>query len=99
MDFGQPAWLALLLLPVLWLWWRRRRRPGAILFARVDVLEKGPSLGRWTARLLVAARVAAIAGTCVALARPRTGARVEQVAGEGISIKPAIGNRAGAVAQ
>jgi Ca-activated chloride channel family protein len=89
-DFGQPAWLALLLLPVLWIWWRRRRHPGAILFARVDVLERGPSLGRWTARLLVAARVTAIAGVCLALARPRTGARMEQVAGEGISIILAI---------
>jgi len=89
-DFGQPAWLALLLLPALWLWWRRRRRPDAILFARVDVLEKGPSVGRWTARMLVAARVAAVAGACLALARPRTGARMEQVAGEGISIILAI---------
>ena len=89
-DFGQTGWLVLLLLPALWLWWRRRRRPGAILFARVDVLEKGPSLGRWTARVMVAARVAAIVGACLALARPRAGARVEQVAGEGISIILAI---------
>ena len=85
-DFGQPLWLGLILLPVLWLWWRRRRHPGAILFSRVDILSQGPSLGRWTARLLVAARVVAILGAAGALARPRSGARIEQVSGDGISI-------------
>jgi len=90
LDFGAPWWLALLALPALWLWWRRRRRPAAILFSRVDVLARGPSLGRWTARILLAARVLAIAGACVALARPRSGARVEQVTGDGISIILAI---------
>ncbi len=90
LGFGEPAWLVLLVLPALWLWWRRRRRPGAILFSRVDILEKGPSLGRWTARAMLAARVLAIAGACLALARPRTGARMEQVTGDGISIVLAI---------
>ena len=85
-DFGEPLWLLLLVLPVLWLWWRRRRRPGAILFSRVDLLSRGPSLGRWTARALVLARVAAMCGIAIALARPRSGARVEQVSGDGISI-------------
>ncbi len=85
-DFGEPAWLALLILPVLWLWWRRRRHPDAIVFSRVDVLQRGPALGRWTARILLLARVAAMILGCVALARPRTGARVEQVSSDGISI-------------
>ena len=89
-DFGQPWWLLMLLLPVAWLLWRRRRRPAAILFSRVDVLVRGPSLGRWTARLMLAARVIAILGTSLALARPRAGARVEQVTGDGISIMLAI---------
>jgi len=89
-DFGQPGWLALLLLPALWLWWRRRRHPGAIVFSRVDILRRGPSLGRWTARVMLASRVAAMALACVALARPRSGARVEQVNGDGISIIMAI---------
>jgi Ca-activated chloride channel family protein len=86
LDFGQPWWLLLLLIPALWLWWRRHRHPGAILFSRVDVLSRGPSLGRWTARVLLWARVVAICAALLALARPRTGARVEQVSGDGISI-------------
>ncbi|MBI3567481.1 MAG: VWA domain-containing protein [Gemmatimonadetes bacterium] len=89
-DFGQPWWLSLLLLAGAWLWWRRKRRPAAILFSRVGVLADGPSLGRWTARVLLACRVVAIAGATVALARPRAGARVEQVSGDGISIMLAI---------
>jgi len=89
-DFGQPWWLLFLVLEAGWLWWRRRRRPPAILFSRVDVLAAGPSLGRWTARILLACRVLAIAGAVVALARPRAGARVEQVTGDGISIMLAI---------
>ncbi|MFI5310277.1 MAG: VWA domain-containing protein [Gemmatimonadales bacterium] len=90
LDFGQPFWLALLGLPALWLWWRRRRHPGAILFSRVDVLARGPALGRWAARVLNALRVIAICGVSLALARPRAGARVEQVSGDGISIILAI---------
>ena len=89
-DFGQPWWLLMLVLPVAWLLWRRRRRPAVILFSRVDVLVRGPSLGRWTARLMLAARIIAILGTSLALARPRAGARVEQVNGDGISIMLAI---------
>ena len=85
-DFGQPWWLALLLPLAGWLWWRRRRRPPAILFSRVDILASGPSSGRWVARLLLLSRLLAIAGTTFALARPRSGARVEQVNGDGISI-------------
>jgi Ca-activated chloride channel family protein len=90
LDFSEPWWLALLLLPALWLWWRRRRHPGAIVFSRVDVLARGPSFGRWTARLLLASRVTAVVLLCIALARPRTGARIEQVSGDGISIIMAI---------
>jgi Ca-activated chloride channel family protein len=86
LDFGEPWWLALLVLPAIWLWWRRRRHPAAIVFSRVDVLGRGPSLGRWTARILLAARVIAVVLVCVALARPRTGARIEQISGDGISI-------------
>lgn len=90
LDFGAPWWLLLLALPAVWLWWRRRRHPAAILFARVDVLARVPSAGRWAARMVVGARVLALAGGIVALARPRTGARMEQVTGDGISIVLAI---------
>ncbi len=85
-ELATPAWLLALPLIVWWLWWRRHRRPDAILFSRVDMLQRGPGRGRWAARaLLVLRAVALIAGT-VALARPRSGARTEQVIGDGISI-------------
>lgn len=89
-DFGEPLWL-LLLLPIAgWLWWRRRRRPAAIIFSRADLLARGPARGRWAARALLASRVIALVAATVALARPRAGARVEQVNGDGISIVLAI---------
>ena len=86
LDFGQPWWLALLLPLLAWLWWRRTRRPPAILFPRIDILEAGPASGRWVARLLLTSRVVAVAAATLALAHPRAGARVEQVSGDGISI-------------
>lgn len=89
-DFGSPWWLALLAVAVAWLWWRRRRRPAAILFSRVDLLARGDGRGRWVARMLTASRVLAIAAVCVAVARPRAGARTEQVESDGISIVLAI---------
>jgi Ca-activated chloride channel family protein len=90
LDFAQPWWLVLLVAPVAWLWWRRRRQPAAILFSRVDLLSRGPSLGQWPARTMVAARFVAMCAGVVALAEPRAGARVEQVSGDGISIILAI---------
>ncbi|MEA3245380.1 MAG: VWA domain-containing protein [Gemmatimonadota bacterium] len=89
-DFGSPWWLLLLLAVGAWAWWRRRRRPPAILFSRVDLLARGESRGRWVARTLLAARVVAIVGVCLAVARPRAGARAEQVESDGISIILAI---------
>ena len=89
-DFGSPWWLALLAVAAAWLWWRRRRRPAAILFSRVDLLARGDGRGRWVARMLTASRVLAIAAVCVAVARPRAGARTEQVESDGISIVLAI---------
>lgn len=86
LSFGEPWWLALIVLAVGWIWWRRRRRPAAILFSRVDILSRGELRGRWVARALVAARLLAIVSVCVALARPRAGARAEQVESDGISI-------------
>ncbi len=89
-DFAEPWWLVLLVLPAAWLWWRRRRKPDSILFSRVDLLARGPSLGQWAARAMVAARCLSMCAVVVALAQPRAGARVEQVSGDGISIVLAI---------
>jgi len=90
LSFGAPGWLLLLALLGAWLWWRRRRRPAAILFSRVDVLTRTAFRGRWLARVLVALRVVAVVGVCVAVARPRAGARAENVDSDGISIILAI---------
>jgi Ca-activated chloride channel family protein len=86
LSFGEPWWLLLLLVAIGWLIWRRRRRPAAILFSRVELLATGSSRGRWVARALITARVLGILGVCLALARPRAGARAEQVESDGISI-------------
>jgi Ca-activated chloride channel family protein len=86
LDFGAPlAFLGFVPL-VAWLIWRRRRRPAALLHARVEVLRAGPTRGRWTARILILLRVIAIAAAVIAMARPRTGARTETIRGDGISI-------------
>ena len=90
LDFGSPWWLLLLLLAAAWVWWRRNRHPAAILFSRVDILARSAFAGRWLARVLLTLRLVAIAGVCVAVARPRAGARAEQVDSDGISIVLAI---------
>ncbi len=90
LDFAAPWALALLLPLVAWLLWRRRRRPAALVHARAAVLAEGPRRGRWTARFLVALRALVIVAAVVAMARPRTGARVETLRGDGISIVVAL---------
>jgi Ca-activated chloride channel family protein len=85
-ELASPWWLLLVPLILGWMRWRRRRRPDAILFSRVDLLRRGPGRGRWAARALLALRIVALLAGTLALARPRTGARTEQVTGEGISI-------------
>jgi len=89
-DFATP-WAFLLLVPLaLWLFWRRRRHPPALVYARAGLLANGPRRGRWTARALIALRVVAIFAAVVAMARPRTGARIETIRGDGISIVLAL---------
>jgi Ca-activated chloride channel family protein len=81
-------WL-LLLLPVWWLW-RRRQAPDAIVFSRTGVLAKGPRAGQLIARLIFFLRNVALVALIVALARPRTGARVENITTSGINIVLAV---------
>jgi len=85
-EIASPWWLLLLPLVAWWLWWRRHRQPDAILFSRVDLLQRGPARGRWAARVLQVLRITALVAGVLALSRPRTGARTEQVTGDGISI-------------
>jgi Ca-activated chloride channel family protein len=86
LGFQNPeALLFLLILPVWWLW-RRRRSEDAIVFSRTGVLARGPKAGRAIARLIFILRNVAIAAVIVALARPRSGARVENITSSGINI-------------
>jgi len=75
----------LLVLPIWWLWRRRRTRP-AIVFSRVRALTKGPRAGRGIARVLFLLRNLVLLGSVLALARPRSGARAEDVSTAGINI-------------
>jgi Ca-activated chloride channel homolog len=75
----------LLVLPGWWLWRRRRKAP-AIVFSRVAPLARGPRAGRGVTRFLFLLRNLVLVGAVLALARPRSGARAEDVSSEGINI-------------
>lgn len=86
MQFASAWALPLLLvLPGWWIWRKRRRRP-AIVFSRVAALAKGPRAGRGVTRALFLLRNLVLLGGVLALARPRSGARAEDVSSEGINI-------------
>jgi Ca-activated chloride channel family protein len=85
-DFAHPWLLLLLLLLPLWLLWRGRRKRPSIVFSRVGALASGPRAGGWIARALLAMRMLLLAGVIIALARPRSGARTEDITSEGINI-------------
>ena len=84
--FASPWALTLLVAIPAWWWWRARRRPAAIVYSRTGTLAAVTGRRRFGARLIVALRSLAIAGVIVALARPRSGARAEQVLSDGIDI-------------
>lgn len=88
--FGAPEWLALLALLPLWWLVRRRRKPAAVRYARVDILRKGPAAGRALSRARIFLRVLAVVGATLALARPQSGARADTARGEGIDIVLAL---------
>jgi Ca-activated chloride channel family protein len=79
------ALLLLLVLPIWWVW-RRRRSEDAIVFSRTGVLAKGPRAGQGIARAIFILRNIVIASVIVALARPRSGAHVENISTSGINI-------------
>lgn len=85
-GFAAPAWFAVLaILPLVW-WLRRRRRPVAVRYARVDLLVRGPRSGKLLRRVRATLRTVAIVAATVALARPESGARADSARGEGIDI-------------
>ncbi len=89
-GFADPLVLVLLLALPAWWYWRRRRQPDAVTFSRTDILARGPRSGSFITRALFVLRNLLIAGFIVALARPRTGARAENVSTQGINIVLAI---------
>ena len=89
-EFETPWALALLFfLPIWWLW-RRKRSEDAIVFSRTAVLGRGPRAGQGIARTIFFLRNLVIVSLIVALARPRSGAHVENITSSGINIVLAL---------
>ena len=86
LGFQNPEALLLLLVLPVWWFWRRRRSEDAIIFSRTGVLARGPRAGQGVARAIFILRNVAIASVILALARPRSGAHVENITSSGINI-------------
>ena len=86
LQFATPWALVLLLALPCWWIWRRRHRPPAVVYSRVSVLARGPHAGRGITVFLFLLRNLLVAAAIVALARPRSGARAENVTSQGINI-------------
>jgi Ca-activated chloride channel homolog len=90
-GFASPWTLLLLLLIPLWMRWLRRRPSGAVAFAPARALgEAARGRGRWTGPVPDVLRGASFALLVLALAGPRTGARVVEETSEGIAIVLAV---------
>ncbi|MDE3128431.1 MAG: VWA domain-containing protein [Gemmatimonadota bacterium] len=90
LEFASPAALLLLLVLPAWWWWRRRHERAGIVFSRTALLAVvAGGRRRWT-RILAGLRNLLLLLAVVALARPRAGARAENVTSEGINIVIAI---------
>jgi Ca-activated chloride channel homolog len=89
-QFVTPLALVLLLVLPVWWWWRRRRVRAAIMFSRVGTLAALAGRSFQISRLLTGLRNILVVAAIVALARPRAGARAENVTSEGINIVIAI---------
>ncbi|HEX2077058.1 MAG TPA: VWA domain-containing protein [Longimicrobium sp.] len=90
-GFANPWALLLLLLVPLWVAWLRRARPGAVAFARADaVAQASRGRGRWMGPVPEVLRGLSFGLLVLALAGPRTGARVVEEVAEGIAIVLAV---------
>jgi len=92
--FADPlALLGLLLIPLLiaYFWYRKRTRRASLTFSRLEsIRETGIRPAIWSRYLLLGLRLMALAGVIVALARPQSGLRGEEIATEGIDIVLAL---------
>jgi Ca-activated chloride channel family protein len=91
LQFAHPWALALLALVPVW-WWRvRRARDTGIVFSRASTLAAlGTRGAAFLGVLPEILRTAALVSLILAIARPRTGARVVEEASEGIDIMVAL---------
>lgn len=90
-GFAQPWALLLLALVPLWAWSLRRRPPGALVSAPAHALEEAArGRGRRAGALPDLLRAACFALLVIALAGPRSRARIVETTSEGIAIVLAV---------
>jgi Ca-activated chloride channel family protein len=90
-GFANPWALGLLLLIPVWNWWLRRASPRAVAFARAGAVEQAArGRGRWLGAVPDVLRALSFALLVLAMAGPRTGARVVEERSEGIAIVLAV---------
>ena len=90
-GFANPWALLLLLLIPLWMRWLRRHPGPAVAFAPARALgDAARGRGRWTGPVPDVLRALSFALLVLALAGPRTGARVVEETAEGIAIVLAV---------
>ena len=88
--FADPlVLLGLLSIPlfVAFYWYRKERRQASIRFSQLDLIRQTKvRSARWSRYLLLSLRMLAVAGIIMALARPQSGLRGEEIKTEGIDI-------------
>src|SRR5438105_14879617 len=88
---GEMFWLLWLNIAIIYLWYRHRRKPGAVVLPSLSLMRNAsararPTLRRSLSRGLVLLRIVAFTCFVIALARPQSIARVEQVKADVIDI-------------
>ena len=87
LNLAHPEALLLLLVVPLWLWWRKRHSESrSITFSRTSLVASGPRPAIAALRWIPWLRMLAVAALILAVAQPRSGARVENVSSNGIDI-------------
>ncbi len=93
LAFAQPAWLAILAIVPVWLWWVVPKGSGAMLVARGSE-ARGVSMRTWAGRGLELApillRALGVSAVIVALAQPQIVETFEEPVAEGVGIAIAI---------
>ena len=89
-NFWNILWVPILIPPLLWIYFRGRRR-GQVRFSSLASLKRVPSSASpWIRHLLILLRVAALILLILALMRPREGTQRTRIATEGVDIVLAL---------